>query len=172
MGDSRPGQHVPRPGTSPIIPSIPKRILVPGMRKASSSRISSLWRVLSRKSHAPRVQRSALGRAGRAPDSTGLRKAAIAGSSLAHGRGHSGQGMAVLFDATIDRVHGGYSSAAERLTVAQDVVGSIPTSRPNVYLYYLVRFTGFEVLWWANMGQARCNSCRVPRPLKTSPPRL
>ena len=34
------------------------------------------------------------------------------------------------FDATIDRVHGGYSSAAERLTVAQDVVGSIPTSRP------------------------------------------
>jgi uncharacterized protein YecE (DUF72 family) len=27
--------------------------------------------------------------------------------------------------------HGGYSSAAERLTVAQDVVGSIPTSRPN-----------------------------------------
>lgn len=28
--------------------------------------------------------------------------------------------------------HGGYSSAAERLTVAQDVVGSIPTSRPKV----------------------------------------
>ena len=28
-------------------------------------------------------------------------------------------------------VYGGYSSAAERLTVAQDVVGSIPTSRPN-----------------------------------------
>jgi hypothetical protein len=27
--------------------------------------------------------------------------------------------------------YGGYSSAAERLTVAQDVVGSIPTSRPN-----------------------------------------
>jgi hypothetical protein len=26
---------------------------------------------------------------------------------------------------------GGYSSAAERLTVAQDVVGSIPTSRPK-----------------------------------------
>ena len=35
------------------------------------------------------------------------------------------------FDATIDNVDGGYSSAAERLTVAQDVVGSIPTSRPN-----------------------------------------
>jgi hypothetical protein len=34
-------------------------------------------------------------------------------------------------NATIDEVHGGYSSAAERLTVAQDVVGSIPTSRPN-----------------------------------------
>jgi hypothetical protein len=34
-------------------------------------------------------------------------------------------------DARIDEVHGGYSSAAERLTVAQDVVGSIPTSRPN-----------------------------------------
>ena len=27
--------------------------------------------------------------------------------------------------------NGGYSSAAERLTVAQDVVGSIPTSRPS-----------------------------------------
>src|SRR5208283_5048668 len=37
----------------------------------------------------------------------------------------------IRIDATIDRVHGGYSSAAERLTVAQDVVGSIPTSRPN-----------------------------------------
>jgi hypothetical protein len=37
----------------------------------------------------------------------------------------------IRFDATIDGVDGGYSSAAERLTVAQDVVGSIPTSRPN-----------------------------------------
>ena len=37
------------------------------------------------------------------------------------------------FDATIEWVHGGYSSAAERLTVAQDVVGSIPTSRPNLH---------------------------------------
>ena len=35
------------------------------------------------------------------------------------------------FDGRIDRVDGGYSSAAERLTVAQDVVGSIPTSRPK-----------------------------------------
>lgn len=34
-------------------------------------------------------------------------------------------------DATIVMVDGGYSSAAERLTVAQDVVGSIPTSRPT-----------------------------------------
>ena len=38
---------------------------------------------------------------------------------------------AVWFDVTIDRIDGGYSSAAERLTVAQDVVGSIPTSRPK-----------------------------------------
>ena len=38
----------------------------------------------------------------------------------------------ICFDATIDRVNGGYSSAAERLTVAQDVVGSIPTSRPTL----------------------------------------
>ena len=37
------------------------------------------------------------------------------------------------FDATIEEVHGGYSSAAERLTVAQDVVGSIPTSRPKLH---------------------------------------
>ena len=35
-------------------------------------------------------------------------------------------------DATMMRIDGGYSSAAERLTVAQDVVGSIPTSRPNL----------------------------------------
>ena len=32
--------------------------------------------------------------------------------------------------------YGGYSSAAERLTVAQDVVGSIPTSRPIVLASY------------------------------------
>ena len=38
----------------------------------------------------------------------------------------------IRVDATIDRVDGGYSSAAERLTVAQDVVGSIPTIRPNL----------------------------------------
>ena len=37
------------------------------------------------------------------------------------------------FDVTIERIDGGYSSAAERLTVAQDVVGSIPTSRPTDY---------------------------------------
>lgn len=37
------------------------------------------------------------------------------------------------FNVTIKGVDGGYSSAAERLTVAQDVVGSIPTSRPNDY---------------------------------------
>ena len=43
-------------------------------------------------------------------------------------------GRCASFDATIDRVYGGYSSAAERLTVAQDVVGSIPTSRPNLLL--------------------------------------
>lgn len=35
------------------------------------------------------------------------------------------------FDGTIDDVDGGYSSGAERLSVAQDVVGSIPTSRPK-----------------------------------------
>jgi hypothetical protein len=35
------------------------------------------------------------------------------------------------FDATIERVYGGYSSVAERLSVAQDVEGSIPSSRPN-----------------------------------------
>ena len=38
---------------------------------------------------------------------------------------------AISLDATIKSVDGGYSSAAERLTVAQDVVGSIPTSRPR-----------------------------------------
>jgi hypothetical protein len=37
-----------------------------------------------------------------------------------------------LFDATIGRADGGSSSVAERLTVAQDVVGSIPTRRPKI----------------------------------------
>ena len=36
------------------------------------------------------------------------------------------------------KLYGGYSSAAERLTVAQDVVGSIPTSRPSKPLTYLI----------------------------------
>jgi hypothetical protein len=37
----------------------------------------------------------------------------------------------IWFDAILDLIDGGYSSGAERLSVAQDVVGSIPTSRPN-----------------------------------------
>src|SRR5579863_9003618 len=39
--------------------------------------------------------------------------------------------LSIYRDATIMKGYGGYSSAAERLTVAQDVVGSIPTSRPT-----------------------------------------
>ena len=46
--------------------------------------------------------------------------------------GQAGSEPDTLLDATIVKVHGGYSSAAERLTVAQDVVGSIPTSRPKL----------------------------------------
>ena len=37
------------------------------------------------------------------------------------------------FDAIMGE-DGGYSSGAERLSVAQDVVGSIPTSRPKTHL--------------------------------------
>ncbi len=37
------------------------------------------------------------------------------------------------FDATIKEIHGGSSSVAERLTVAQDVEGSIPSRRPNFF---------------------------------------
>jgi hypothetical protein len=44
------------------------------------------------------------------------------------GRPENPQKSSMLQSKVID---GGYSSAAERLTVAQDVVGSIPTSRPN-----------------------------------------
>src|ERR1039458_5200826 len=40
-------------------------------------------------------------------------------------------GRMTRFDATIEKNHGGYSSVAERLSVAQDVEGSIPSSRPN-----------------------------------------
>jgi hypothetical protein len=47
----------------------------------------------------------------------------------------SGLGSVALqtgFNATIVSVYGGYSSVAERLSVAQDVEGSIPSSRPNL----------------------------------------
>ena len=64
--------------------------------------------------------------------------------ALPFARPHSGQFAAhspvcarrllVRIDATIYSIDGGYSSEAERLTVAQDVVGSIPTSRPNIKL--------------------------------------
>ena len=40
-------------------------------------------------------------------------------------------GLYRWFDAILGPIDGGYSSGAERLSVAQDVVGSIPTSRPN-----------------------------------------
>jgi hypothetical protein len=60
------------------------------------------------------------------------------GRAVAHGwtlfrGGHLGLETArnTFFNATIVRVHGGYSSVAERLSVAQDVEGSIPSSRPN-----------------------------------------
>jgi hypothetical protein len=36
-----------------------------------------------------------------------------------------------------DSARGGYSSVAERRSVAPDVVGSTPTSRPNGYLLAL-----------------------------------
>jgi hypothetical protein len=39
-------------------------------------------------------------------------------------------GRKTSFDATIRSIDGGSSSVAERLSVAQDVVGSIPTRRP------------------------------------------
>src|ERR1700733_8308966 len=52
------------------------------------------------------------------------------GQSGALGKGADSV-FGISFDATIDSEYGGYSSAAERLTVAQDVVGSIPTSRPK-----------------------------------------
>ena len=41
--------------------------------------------------------------------------------------------LSIERNATIKKGYGGYSSAAERLTVAQDVVGSIPTSRPMIH---------------------------------------
>jgi hypothetical protein len=53
-----------------------------------------------------------------------------------------GSGISEIgFDVTIKGLHGGYSSAAERLTVAQDVVGSIPTSRPNSLRQYIELFS-------------------------------
>ena len=49
-----------------------------------------------------------------------------------------------FFD-TIRNVDGGYSSGAERLSVAQDVVGSIPTSRPNLLIKFF--FLYFSIEW-------------------------
>ena len=48
------------------------------------------------------------------------------------------------------RIDGGSSSVAERLTVAQDVVGSIPTRRPKIFTDrtgtkpYLLMYGGFR----------------------------
>ena len=57
MRERSPASTSPRPGTRPMMPSIPKRNLVPGTRKASSRRNSICWRVELRKSQAPRFQR-------------------------------------------------------------------------------------------------------------------
>ena len=151
------------PGTRPMIASRPKRMRVPGIGNASSSRISSLRSVSSRKIQAPRFQRAIFAALSGGGFATPLRGAASSpGGGLAdwlrsgaeqrlrsHGKrglrrahlvraaalsllcGRSGQTFDHCFDASIERVDGGYSSVAERLTVAQDVEGSIPSSRPK-----------------------------------------
>ena len=122
--EAMPASTSPMPGTSPMIPSSPKRICVAGMRKASSRRNSTRCKVSSRKSQAPRFQRLAAAEpAGAEAPGSGLCSGSLA---------PFGAPGPTWFDATIDRVNGGCSSEAERLTVAQDVVGSIPTSRPTV----------------------------------------
>jgi hypothetical protein len=57
----------------------------------------------------------------------------------AGGGTHSAQACIIVqVRCTIESGYGGYSSAAERLTVAQDVVGSIPTSRPTYNSKYSI----------------------------------
>src|SRR6185437_1508844 len=133
MGITRermPATASPRPGTKPMTPSMPKRKRVKGMRKASSRRISMPRSVSSRKSHAPLCHRSvAMIVPWMGPGREGLRRAELAWGSGINGldaRSSSLSGSMLQSEG-----YGGYSSAAERLTVAQDVVGSIPTSRPN-----------------------------------------
>src|ERR1039458_5043468 len=55
-----------------------------------------------------------------------------------------GRDLSTRIDATIKRIDGGSSSVAERLTVAQDVVGSIPTRRPNLHSRSEERRVGTE----------------------------
>ena len=51
-------------------------------------------------------------------------------------------------------LYGGYSSAAERLTVAQDVVGSIPTSRPKAHLLCFQQNSVFRSHSSCNVAQS------------------
>src|ERR1700759_5499779 len=55
--ESRPADTSPRPGKRPTIPSMPNRIRVKGIRKASSSRNFSLRNASSLKIPVPRPQR-------------------------------------------------------------------------------------------------------------------
>ena len=126
------GQHVAQAGDEADDAVEAKANAGAGNAKASSSRTSSGSSVSSRKSHAPRFQRSP-GRGAFTGNCWRPGLGALASTGHLR-RGHE-RACRHCFDATIDRVHGGYSSAAERLTVAQDVVGSIPTSRPNKYLH-------------------------------------
>ena len=58
---------------------------------------------------------------------------ADSGSLVGDGYACRRKGLRTGFDATIVKIYGGYSSAAERLTVAQDVAGSIPAGRPRLH---------------------------------------
>ena len=65
-------------------------------------------------------------------------------------------------------LYGGYSSAAERLTVAQDVVGSIPTSRPKAHLLCFQQNSVFTSHSSCNVAQSGSGV----KPLSPSPSRL
>ena len=116
MQEAMPPIRSPMPGTKPTIPSRPKRIEVPGILMKSSSTCDRRSRFSSSNALPPRFRRG--------DRTSGFAVNAIGPPSMPCRGCPRGAGAIIP-------VYGGYSSVAERRSVAADVVGSKPTSRPK-----------------------------------------
>src|SRR5271170_7443509 len=117
MQDAIPPIRSPMPGIKPTMPSRPKRIDVPGILMKSSSTCDSRSRLSSSNALLARFRR-------------GDRISGFAVNAI--GPPLSPWYIVWRGASAIIPVYGGYSSVAERRSVAADVVGSKPTSRPKI----------------------------------------